>query len=248
MNYSFPGNYRFLTTKPLTRRIYREQQEFLYIKPLKDLPTSNLTLQINCSDSTVHIYTIALGDLVKGRDITVDIGFGNQNYDSLVPGKTISSIEIKLDRDDEKLVLIPTSIDTDSWRFFFYFNSEGGMDSFVSTGDKQDMISISSITSHHHLKPGYSLADGEYSAINNFAQRPFNVFSGFKPVGEIEATKDMFLVNEVYELLDINGNMELVRLIVEDTNHTYPTDSENRKAISFRARYSYDEKALDRVS
>ncbi|MFY0628222.1 MAG: hypothetical protein JXR07_18125 [Reichenbachiella sp.] len=245
MTYDQP--YVFLTTKPLTRYIFEEQQEYLYILFKEAFADADLDITINYTDNTDHNYQINIGATTKGQVIAQNIGYPVLDYNQYEEAKSISSIEIKIDSESEKLILIPAELNSDEYRELHYFNSLGGMDSLFCTGDHQTTIDSNFINSFKSFTPDADLSDAEYSAHSGYSQSKYDISSGYKPHKEIEAVKDMFLINNVFELVTENTSSVLLPLILDQKSVGYPPAKSNLKAVSFEARLAYDETANDRV-
>ncbi len=239
--------YEFLTTKPLKRELFRNQQEWLYMMATADMGDSDLNFNIVYTDQSAHQLSVNIGVIAAGQIFCKNIGFDTMGYESYNSEKIISYIEVNIDHPNELLTLIPKDSNSDNERHFYYFNSRAGLDSFICTGEQQVNVETDEQEFFMDMSEDASIDQAEYLSNQNRLRNPFVLHSGYKPRKEIESTRDMLLVNKMYELVEKGGLRGFAPVKIDQKSVTFPSSNDNMSSISFKARPAWDEKALDRI-
>ncbi len=238
----------FLTTKPLRRRLTEAQREWLYIQPIQDLNAESLDITIHYTDGTSHNYDYSIGDLRTYETVIVPVDFTSRAYNSINPAKTIRTITIKLNSQPEDIIVYERWVpQSENIIELHYFNSLGGLDSFIATGDTADGTDFTRLIGKKFVQEGYLARLGAYYADNQRSRDRVEINSGFKPVDEIRATVDMLHTNKIHRLVDTDGTEQLLPYIWDGTAMELPAANNNLKAISFTLQAAWEEKARARV-
>lgn len=239
-----------LTTKPLIRQFSMEHPEWIYILPMADVAAADLTSTITYTDATTDTLVISLGALTKYAATKVNIGEPVQEYSQVDTKKTISHITLKVNNDDDELTLYPyyPSQISDQVRAFYYRNSYGGFDSLICIGDQADGFEATGQLAQLPITSGYVVTTSpEYVSVNQEGLRSGSMFTGYKTNAEINALKDMQLVNDVHELKTIDSQDVLLPIILQG-GIQYPSARNKLKGIQFNYRYAWDDRALERIN
>lgn len=242
------ASYQFLTTKSLRRTIFKEQHEYLYILALEDMGQKNLTFDLTYNDGSANQTSKSIGNLSKGDIHLIDVGFDNIGYDLIESAKTISLIQIHIDDElNERIYLTPATLPSDNAQHLFYFNSLGGMDSLICTGSTQETQQTKFEESIREREADSGNSFSEIETHNSNGNTLFDFNSGYKTLNELEACKDMFLINKSFKLINQFGTESFLPLILTSSKIRHSPDDQNLKSISFSAKQSFIEEAKDRI-
>lgn len=259
----FDPPYVFLTTKPQNRFLSEDHPEYLSILPLQE-PTDPVHLYINITyfdNADVEHKLIDDLELAEGVAQHINISYAERDYKSITSGKTIRSItfytksaDTDFDFDTEptndNLTYYPfvPKKDTAEIKAFYYHNSYGGLDSIIALGDHQESIE------YRHLQTRKSIVvvnqnqtDHNYMMERGIATRTFTFWTGPKTKKEIQALRCLPLINRGYEYKDVDGQASMVPIIIQGDFIEFPTEMANVWNLKFTYRYSFDDRAFDRV-
>lgn len=242
-------SYLFLTTVPFDRTFSMEHPCWLYILPTADDATASLTAKIYYTDATNDTKIIPLPALVAYAAIRINIAESEQDYTAEDPAKTISYIEIYIDADADKLTLRPyyPSEISDSIKALYYRNSLAGWDALICTGEHGKSYTPAQQIAEQPLPDtGSVTAFPQYLAVNQKGRRGESVNTGYKPKLEIEALMDMFHVNDIRLLSNIDGQDVLVPVMADTSTQQHSPSRANLHALSFSYLFAFDDRALDR--
>ena len=236
--------YQFLTTKPLTRRFSLSHPELLYVFPYVNLSTT-LQAQLFYTDASQSsiINLTSTTSFTQGQVKAFDISEDTNNYTQQNQAKTIERIEIDLpDEGSDKLILYPYTPKSSQVKAIYYHNSQGGLDSVICTGDQQNTTDFEAIQSVKALDLASNFADPQVKNTNQFFTDNFNINTGFMLQGEMNALKDLKLINTAYEYN--NGTFIPIDIIPDSLQ--LPSEKNNLKAASFSYKHAFEQRAIDR--
>lgn len=240
---AFVPPYQLLTTKPLKRRISTQHPEWAYVFSFV-AATTRLQATIHYTDGTTATISDMVGtvSLVPGVSY-YDISYLRHQYHAITPLKTIASIVLSFEGlSGEQLTLVPFTPATDQVRAFYYRNSQGGIDSLITTGDFQNTPSYLQVETRNALRLDSSFDEPQVQTINQEFADKVTVHTGYLPKAELQALSDMKLINWVCEYL----NDALIPIKVDSESLKLPSDRENTHATSFSYTYAFRQRAMDR--
>lgn len=244
------GPYAFLTTKPIKRRLSMDHPEWLYILPTQAISSANLTYKLTYTDDATTTKTIALGNLLVGKKIQVQIGNDILDYEQWNPTKTIRFIEFYIsDPGYDKLTYYPYSPVGDDVRAIYYHNTFGGVDTLILEGSQQDSYDFNSEQTQKPLNISWTLHnDPQRKTLNQRGNITRQVHTGPKPAGELVALRDLFMFKRAYEYRVLQTNHPfMVPIIPNENSITFPSTRENINKLSFSYQYATEQRAYDRV-
>lgn len=250
---TFTGIYKFLTTRPNTRRLSKLDPEWLYVLPLQDIASASLYYTVYFDDGTDVLQNIDLGNLRQGEVKILDISYATVNYDSLIPAGAsyIRKIDmyvgsIPSDTPSDLLTYLPYTPGLER-QAFYYANSYGGFDTLVCTGAIEESIKSTQSVVNRHLPHDANLADSpQYAARDARGRRYFDINTGNMSRLEREALADMQIKKPIHAYKEISGTPVLLPCILENNSMVLPGTYTNTTPFDFSLSYAWQDRALDR--
>jgi hypothetical protein len=242
--------YLFLTTRPLMRRVYKSEKLHFYVLPLW-LGEYTLEEKIYYKNTTTQTTTRSLG--THSRYVPFYFGYippegsfapypSPESQMSHDDRQTISKIELRLTgKPDtaEVITLIPTP-DPQYPRQIVYGNSLGGFDSFMLSGKAEGSHLTTSELLETDLPPDHDRQEGTVSAYNQLSTAPLTLRTGYIPLPELEALRDMALLNTVYL---VEGN-QLRRIVLQASETSTFRDGVFLHSAEYAARYAHQNHSI----
>lgn len=250
MAFLTPISYLFLTTKPMLRMLDTRQHEWLQILPLVAIDPATLRVRITYTDATTANANVDLTALRAYEVKMVDLSFATRAYQDEEPLKTILKIEVWVDADagaGDKITFVPWTPNTDNLTQLLYFNSLGGMDSLICTGDSEAAYQFTGEVAVRQVDEYFQTHVGAEQAVNRRVRQNFVAGTGHKPKAEIQAVADMLHVNSLYVIETFAGEDKMVAAMANTDSLTLPAKLSNLNALNIPYRYRWNDRALDRV-
>jgi len=186
-----PSTGSLLTTKPLTRRISREQADFVTFISSTDT-TLTATFTVLYTDGTSDLMVKNFGAVRKFEPAIVPIGFSAQDYAVLSLGRSIRQISVAFGA--SVVTLIPFSANyLRNVREFYFWTTGGAFESLVCTGESSQATEHTGEEFQHYVPYNYTLSNPVYRTYNNSLRSSGKVATGFfRSAGEFEAAREIF--------------------------------------------------------
>lgn len=229
--------YLFLSTRPVTRRYFPGERVLVYILPLA---AGSASLKITYTDlgGTVTESTESLDSLSQYRPVYL-------NYFPETDG--IASFKLEVTGLTGTAPALTYQVVRERPLYFaqlIYGNSLGGFDSLPMTGKLSHSNQPSGEMIETALDPDHDGQDGNYRAFNQKATDTLVLRTGYMPLDERRALRDMALHNEVY----IIQADKLRKLLLENVEHLVSMDGNYLYAAEFNACYAFDNLAYNNLA
>ncbi|UZR95925.1 hypothetical protein [Chondrinema litorale] len=232
----YPRSKPFLTNKNLERSITPGQRDFISLIPTVET-TCNMNITIHYSDATTTVLSKDYGTLDAIKFYTLPFGDNVFDFFNQSPEKTITKIEVGITEFPSINLVLKPKIKNCEWpRQFIYFNSYGGLETFISTGvSNRSIEEVSNTMFRNYLYDNYSLSNGEYTQNKTENQLHITVSSGHLSKDEFESMLDIFHVKQLFEIQE----NQAVRCIVNQNKTDLPPDDQFQYAITFKYYYAF---------
>lgn len=226
-----PARYFFMTTKPLSREIFKNSPEWIYVFPTSS-GNIDMFYKIYYQDGSDYIGSIQISEMTRNIPFAVPIGYDFIDYESFNTDKKLVKIDFYLNDFGDDTVTVYPKPEGDFQTTFYYFNSYGGLDTLTCTGDDTKSFQVSSQPIKISDLDGNKRAD----TVQSLGQWRHSIMSGYKDRTAIEAIADMLFINDVYILINDAGVKKFARVIIENSEFVFPSKKSNLKALQFSYR------------
>lgn len=249
--------YLLQTTKPEKREFSMDHPEWIYVVPTEDTNNVYLYAKVYYTDESDQMYAVsALKNLRKNEAVIFNISNSQVDYENLNPAKIIKYFELFIGLQGslpqpaigDKIICIPKSYaqDKETIRAIYYYNSIGGLDSIICTGEQQRSSVNRYITSEQPARLGFNLDAPLIKDTNQEKTNRFLVNTGFKSKGEIQAfVEEFWLVRQGFEYRLVNGVYRLLPIRPSADSMEIPGERENLQALEFTYEYAFRNRAND---
>jgi hypothetical protein len=121
-------------------------------------------------------------------------------------------------------------------RYFLYQNSLGGWDTLVTTGKKEEELSIDTETQERYLPPNHSPLEQPRRVVQRTAEPEVTISTGYKAKAMMQALQDFLLAREIYTIRPQNNRLELTPVEIDVRNATILDEEENLQSFRFSYR------------
>ncbi|AWW31826.1 hypothetical protein DN752_17750 [Echinicola strongylocentroti] len=230
--------YLFLTSRPLARRLFKKEKITLSILPLISGAATLRTVVKYLDGTPDDTFSSSLGSLTQYRPVY-------WNYTLPANFDLIKSVDIDitgLTGTAEKLTYRLIHHRPKYFSQIYYGNSLGGFDSLPLTGVMALSNQPTGEVFETAVVPDHDGQEGTYRTFNQKSHDSMILRTGYMPLEEKLALKDMTLRNHTYL---VEGN-KLRKLLLENTDHLMRTDGVYQHTAEFTARFAFDNLAYSR--
>lgn len=121
-------------------------------------------------------------------------------------------------------------------RYFLYQNSLGGWDTLVTTGKKEEELSIDTESQERYLPPNHSPLEQPSRVVQRTAEPEVSISTGYQSKAMMQALQDFLLAREIYTIRPQNNRLELTPVEVDLRNATILDEEENLQSFRFSYR------------
>lgn len=245
-SFTAAGNhtYLFLTTRQLSRKMHWMQNEYMYILPLQNITSAQLTVLITYTDATTHSEPIALGNLAQYEGIIMRLADDYLDLNSYNPTKTIQHIELYINASStERIKYQMYEPYTDNQVTLYYANSLGGFDSLICEGATMDKVMYTKQLVNKLSTAAFSLPDGDMLYNDPVITRKLELSSGYKSKADVMALRDLAVSGKVL----MRDGDDFVPFVITNTDGPDWSDEDQTWYFRFEGHLEYREKAFDRV-
>lgn len=245
---------KFLTNRSLTKKIFRNQQEFLYYLHTDAYFGAGISMSLKVkmywTDGSTPLEITLFNPVIEVAKISIiPTGFTQLNLASheVANGKIISKYEVYLHSTTPSAGNV-TSIytyeveqavcNTDS-RYFLFLNSLGGMDTLYCRVIDEYQVAIESAQAERFLQDGYSVTDGQFFEFEKKATRKFKCQTGLVTKAERVYMREFFLSTKV---LEIASNQYLPVRITNSSIQLHKGEAD-LQSITFDYEYAFEDHA-----
>lgn len=244
---------KFLTNRPLTKKVLRDQQEFLYYLHTDTHFGDGISMSIKATlywtdGSTPTVVTKFTPTISLGNMYLIPAGFGQLNLaaDEASAGKTIAKYEVYLysttpsagNVTNVYTYEVDQVVCTDS-RYFLFLNSLGGMDTIHCRVVEEYQVAVETTRVERSIPDGYAVSDGQFFELDKKVTRKFKVTTGLLSKAERLYLRELFLSSKVLEITD----SQYLPVILNNNSvqlHKGPADMQS---ITFDYEYAFDDNA-----
>lgn len=239
-----PSNKPFLSWQPLTKKVFGNQQEFLYYI-VDSFDTTEIKLMVEVTDDQDNTEELEIASLDSGIN-RYEVYILPAGYSQLdIEGNTalvdpIVSYKVYVKDQADNVVSEERNYVLDSDYFpyrkdFLFLNSMGGFDTLVCTGKTKTSLQTKQQSVEKILPYNYATSDFEKDILNKSGMQKMDFSTTYISKQLAERLQDFLISPEVYLL----ENNRFIR--VEIQAQTYKVDDENETLWYIEGTYSPSE-------
>lgn len=250
-----PYDIRFLTNQPDNKSVNKDQLEYLYYENYTN--AGKLNLRVDCYDAVQDaLSTFYTGDVsVSTYQIyKIAVGYNQLDIDGNVPVDFVTtSYQVFLINDDAVRVSEVRQFYVNNKhyaneRYFLFNNSQGGYDTFRTTGEGETNADFKYSTANINVAIDSTLKAAPIKVYNKTNQETFKATTGWKRKAEITWAKEMVNSSRAYEIKLFNETIYFIPIIFTSKKIELFKDKNFLQYMQFEYAYAFENMVTGKVA